>query len=159
MMTTTEMAERIAAADWHNIPAGYYAIPVYDFDSWDGTGDPDVLAYRTFRRTAARTTKTGRTIGRNRFIIGATLHAPSADPDEVRLQLAAYRAADIDVLGPCGDVIAAVQDILRDLGKEDAYRANYGKFTGRCGCCHRHLTDPTSKLYGIGPECRGSRTR
>ncbi len=29
----------------------------------------------------------------------------------------------------------------------------YGQLTGRCGCCHRTLTDPQSKLRGIGPDC------
>lgn len=156
-MTPAGLDERIAAADWQQIPAGYYAIPVHDFDSWDGTGDPTVLAYRTFRRTTARTTKTGRTIGRNRFTIGAVMHAPNADPDDVRDQLTAYREASRAVFGPRGDVTSAIEDILRDLGKDDTFRANYGRFTGRCGCCHRHLTDPDSKLYGIGPECRGAR--
>jgi Family of unknown function (DUF6011) len=156
-MTTTDIAERIAAADWRAIPAGYYAIPVYDFRDWDGTGDPAILAYRTFRRAEARTTKTGRTIGHNRFITGAVMQHPGADPDEVRLQLDADRWASLDVFGPRGVLIAAVEDILRDLSKEDTYRANYGRFTGKCGCCGRRLTDPESKLRGIGPECRGDR--
>jgi hypothetical protein len=156
---TTDIAERIRAADWHAIPSGYYAIPVYDFDSWDGTGEPAVIAWRTFRRTTARTTKTGRTIGHDRFTIGVVMHTPDADPDEVSDYLSADRAAARDVFGPRGELVAAIEGILTDLAGADTYQANYGRFTGRCGCCHRHLTDPTSKLHGIGPECRGSRTR
>jgi len=40
--------------------------------------------------------------------------------------------------------------LVRDA---DELRANFGRFTGRCGCCGRRLTDPASKLRGIGPDC------
>ncbi|HZO65239.1 MAG TPA: DUF6011 domain-containing protein [Kribbellaceae bacterium] len=33
------------------------------------------------------------------------------------------------------------------------YREEYGRFAGKCGCCGRRLTDPESKVRGIGPEC------
>lgn len=36
----------------------------------------------------------------------------------------------------------------------EAMRA-YGKLTGTCGNCGRHLEDATSVEYGIGPICRG----
>lgn len=31
----------------------------------------------------------------------------------------------------------------------------YGMEIGKCGVCHRTLTDPISRTYGIGPKCRG----
>lgn len=33
-------------------------------------------------------------------------------------------------------------------------KARYGKLIGRCGNCHKRLTDATSRQIGIGPECR-----
>jgi len=36
----------------------------------------------------------------------------------------------------------------------DGCRARFAAFTSRCCCCGRALTDPASKTYGIGPECR-----
>ena len=33
-------------------------------------------------------------------------------------------------------------------------RARFVAFTSRCCCCGRALTDPASKCYGVGPECR-----
>lgn len=32
-------------------------------------------------------------------------------------------------------------------------RAEFGRLAGRCGCCGKTLTDPDSKMRGIGPEC------
>ncbi len=39
--------------------------------------------------------------------------------------------------------------------RTEAEAAEYGKRTGRCGVCHRKLTDPVSIEAGIGPICRG----
>ncbi|MBB4931410.1 hypothetical protein F4561_002230 [Lipingzhangella halophila] len=36
----------------------------------------------------------------------------------------------------------------------DTCRARFAVFTTRCCSCGRTLTDPESKSYGIGPECR-----
>jgi len=41
--------------------------------------------------------------------------------------------------------------ILADV---NAARILYGQRIGRCGCCHKTLTDEDSRAYGIGPECR-----
>lgn len=38
-------------------------------------------------------------------------------------------------------------------GPEQAAR-RYGQEIGRCGRCNRHLTDETSRTFGLGPECR-----
>lgn len=32
--------------------------------------------------------------------------------------------------------------------------ARFAKFACRCCCCGRTLTDPDSKTYGVGPDCR-----
>jgi hypothetical protein len=49
-----------------------------------------------------------------------------------------------------------IDDILRD---PERAQAEFGKLTGRRGCCGRTLTDPDSKMRGIGPECAGLRRR
>lgn len=36
----------------------------------------------------------------------------------------------------------------------DRCRARFASFTSRCCFCGRELTDPASKVYGIGPDCR-----
>lgn len=64
------------------------------------------------------------------------------------LKPGAYRAWDDALAGAILDVIANHGDIHRRL---------YGVLTGQCGKCHALLTDPTSKLIGIGPDCRGYR--
>jgi hypothetical protein len=40
-----------------------------------------------------------------------------------------------------------------DADPDDA-AARFGALTSRCCCCGRVLTDPTSRVYAIGPECR-----
>jgi Family of unknown function (DUF6011) len=46
--------------------------------------------------------------------------------------------------------------LIRDAVAADphACQARFAAFTSRCCCCGRRLTDPSSKVYGIGPECR-----
>jgi hypothetical protein len=48
-------------------------------------------------------------------------------------------------------------DFLEILDDPDQSQALFGKLTGRCGCCGKTLTDPNSKMRGIGPECAGLR--
>jgi len=144
--------QRVLSRDWRDVPAGYYAIPVYDFDSWDGEGDPAVIAFRTFRRSVARVTKTGRVFGVDRFTVGVVMHKPDADHGQASRDIAADREAARDVYGPHGDVLVVLDAILEDVAGPDTLRANYGRFTGRCGRCHKRLTHPESKLRGIGPN-------
>lgn len=35
-----------------------------------------------------------------------------------------------------------------------AAQARFAVFATRCACCGRELTDPASKIRGVGPECR-----
>ncbi len=39
----------------------------------------------------------------------------------------------------------------------NAARLLFAGFSGKCSSCGRKLTDPKSKLLGIGPDCRGER--
>lgn len=36
----------------------------------------------------------------------------------------------------------------------EKYKSLYGQLIGKCGNCHKRLTDETSRKFGIGPECR-----
>ena len=114
---------------WESLPVGWYAIPVYHYDydldeSWP-------VQLTTFRRT------------RNGFRIGNTYTLAGMDrvPVEERDVYRGWSLADLR------DVADA---LVRDA---DELRANFGLFTGMCGCCGRRLTDPASKLRGIGPDC------
>jgi hypothetical protein len=128
--------------DWHDVPRGFYALRVIDV--LDDAGDYPTLGYKMFQRRAPRTYKSGRTVGRNRWIRSYAL----ADgftwerfrencPEDNELS----RRSDID-------------DILYEPQRA---QAEFGRFTGRCGCCGRTLSDPNSKMRGIGPECAGLR--
>lgn len=49
-------------------------------------------------------------------------------------------------------------NILADIAKDlEAATALYGKVTGRCGICHRMLTNQASVDRGIGPDCAKDR--
>jgi hypothetical protein len=156
-----EHRARIRARDWHEVPKGHYAIPVPDFVAWmdtDCEGDPPVMAYRLFERKTARHCKNGRVIGREKFITGAIMLASDdIDPDYVRQDVQGDRDIAIEVYGPKGDLKAIVDEMIRDIADGDTFRAKFGQLTGRCGCCGKALTDPKSKLIGIGPDCRGYR--
>jgi hypothetical protein len=130
-----EMTARTAAADWHDIPRGYYALPVVEDD------EPyRVLGYKLFERKVPRTYKTGRTVGRDAWRCSYTL-ADGITWEEFR----DYTSDDTD--------FTRALDIELVLEFPDQCRADFGKLTGRCGCCGKTLTDPDSKMRGIGPEC------
>ena len=68
------------AADWHDVPEGYYLLPVHDWIKFgddcgpDGvTPELDLLGFRVFVRRVPTLIKTGKragqTIGRDRFIV------------------------------------------------------------------------------------------
>ena len=136
---------------WQQVPKGYYALPVYGYDLISAD-DPDtwqapLLGHQTYVRRVARVCKNGRVIGQDAFIRGVGWVAHDADRD------------DFQVNNVWDDRDYTVDAILNpDFGNQGAeYRAIYGQITGRCGCCHKKLTEPKSKLLGIGPECRGFR--
>ena len=68
-------------ADWHDVPEGYYLLPVHDWSKFgddcgpdDETPELDLLGFRVFVRQVPTLIKTGKragqTIGKDRFIIG-----------------------------------------------------------------------------------------
>jgi Family of unknown function (DUF6011) len=151
---------RVMGRTWQEVPKGYYAIPVHDWLEWmdrDCEGEANVIAYRMFSRTEARTCKTGRVIGKNRFITGAVWILPGADPRRVRDEIDGDDQMVREWVGQGGHIKQIVDTILLDIADQDSFRAQYGRITGRCGHCRKALTDPKSKLIGIGPDCRGYR--
>lgn len=158
-----ETAARIMARDWHEVPKGHYAVPVHDYASaeWEDAGyegEPPIMAYRLFERRVARHCKNGSVIGREQFITGAIMLASNdIDPEEVRREIRFDRDMAIGAYGPKGDLKACVDEIMRDIEDGDTFRATFGQLTGKCGFCGMRLTDPKSKLIGIGPDCRGYR--
>jgi hypothetical protein len=154
---------RVMARDWHEVPKGHYAVPVPDLGSaeWEAAdyeGDPPVMAYRLFERRVARHCKNGRVMGSERFITGAVMLArEDIDPEYVKRWLRDDSAMFTQIYGPKGDLKEAVDQIMLDIADGDTFRAKFGQLTGRCGCCGKALTDPKSKLIGIGPDCRGYR--
>lgn len=158
-----QVKARVAGRDWHEVPKGYYAVPVRDFGSaeWeanDWAGQPPIMAYRLFERRVVRHCKNGRDIGKDRFIIGAVMLASDdVDPERVRCDIANDREMGVQFYGPKGDLKMTVDEIMLDLEAGDTFRPLFGQLTGRCGCCGKGLSDPKSKLLGIGPDCRGYR--
>ena len=138
--TADDYTERIMATDWHDVPKGFYALHVHEVD------EPyELLGYKLFERKTPRTFKNGRTVGghgwRRSYALAPGITASRAAFDKLRenaLDDTEYcRRSDID-------------EILYD---PEGAQADFGKLTGRCGCCGRTLTDPNSKMRGIGPEC------
>jgi hypothetical protein len=206
-------------ADWHEVPKGYYAIPVWDWHKFmndcgpdEETPDLDLIGFQFVQRTVSRTYKTGRKAGqkygKDELKIGRWYVAPGTTyyviraglPDEqrwspwdrMRRELEDYRhGATHDLLTepPAGRIwcrccdsccwAAQHADTMAYVRKDNALTAYqdciaaaiidsikthdnllsrlYGMITGSCGCCHATLTDPKSKLIGIGPDCRGYR--
>ena len=55
---------------------------------------------------------------------------------------------------PMRNAPASVGDALRAIAEDPKEAAvRWGRKTGRCSCCGRELTDPTSVAMGIGPIC------
>lgn len=120
-------------SDWHDLPKGFYAIEVTDNGA--------VLGWALFERQVPRVTKTGRRLGRSLLRIGAK-YAVDADASH-RIQRIADARQDDWIAALIADPVPA--------------RALFGQVTGKCGCCGKKLHDATSKLLGIGPDCRRDR--
>lgn len=140
--------------DWRLIPKGYYALPVIGHgtitaDDDPETWEPPLLAYQTYRR---------RTEKHNDFRCGALYPLWAnwdADPEHLpgKDDVGWSRESELFVNNCYSNPVFAIEEILGDPGAADRYRALFGQFFGLCGICHRTLSDPQSKLRGIGPEC------
>lgn len=139
--TLDELEREVAAADWRDLPRGYYAFPLVECD------DPfEVVGYRTYRRRTSTVIRTGRKRGRDDITVSVM----------VRDGITRERFTDyLDQVG--SDPVDVRQldqtDIWIILDEPAYFQAEFGKLTGRCGCCGRGLTDPDSKMRGLGPEC------
>ena len=54
-----------------------------------------------------------------------------------------------------GNLSIVLEQLVKDDENFQASVIAYGKRTGRCGVCHRPLTNPASIAAGIGPICAG----
>ena len=119
-----ELHEAIIAS---TIDDGYYAVPAV-------AGDNDL----TFVRIG--TSDKGHRFMRH--IIGGR---PESDDDLAPLAVEVHACPSMEW---CGKVLAAI------IASTPAVAAaTYGQHIGRCGMCHRRLTDKASRAAGIGPVC------
>lgn len=152
---------RVRARDWHEVPRGFYAIPIEDYDAWDDDSpedsEPPIIGYRQFERKVARICKNGRRIGRDAFVTGKMMVMPDVHQDRIFKALDFEKECLPEEFGPNGWSKSTIDRLVLDVEGDDTFRPTFGKLTGRCGCCGKTLTDPTSKMLGIGPDCRGYR--
>jgi len=109
-----------------DIPPGYYAVEIYDIDADETTEEyGQPIGYQTVRRT------------RTAFSPVTTHYLAGADQEVVNRNASTFA------------------ELLEYVGKyPDMCREDFGRLTGKCGCCGRTLTDPESVRLGIGPDCR-----
>lgn len=140
----TQHQAELAAADWHNIPPGRYALPVVEDDiDADHPNFCRLLGHKVFERKTPRTDKNGRRTGKDSWSTQLLL-APGMQWPDFRAYLDRNEGSDYD----------RRHDIVQVLDAPDLWRETFGKVTGRCGACGKTLTDPDSQSLGIGPECR-----
>ena len=119
-------AELHAAIEASTIEDGYYAIPAV-------SGDNDL----TFVRIG--TTDKG-----NRFMRHIIGGRPESDDDLAPLAIEVHACPSMEWCQKVLDAVAVAPG---------AAAATYGQHIGRCGLCHRRLTDKASRAAGIGPVC------
>lgn len=123
----------------HELPAGYYAVPDPD--------DPNVITYWRVTRPRGR--------GPTRLIpwpAGAHYGPPRprrADAPQQADQLREYLFVYRDRLTRHRDQVTAAI-----TANPAAAAKRFADLTTRCHSCGRPLTDPASKTYGLGPDCR-----
>jgi len=55
---------------------------------------------------------------------------------------------------PLNDYANRFEFLLNEIaGDPEKFKALYGQRVGKCGHCHKRLTDADSRARGIGPEC------
>jgi hypothetical protein len=125
----------VLAADWREVPGGYYAVAIHDDDE-----EYALLGYKLLERRVAR----GRAAAGWHWSYRV---ADGIDPGRLDAHL---RATESD---PVFDRQLDIHRFITDPEYREACREDFGKLTGRCGVCGRALTDAESKMRGVGPEC------
>lgn len=145
MSVIEEIEAELAAADWRDIPAGWYAIPLVEDDLDDD--DPNfcrVIGHKLFERKTGTVLKNGRRRGKD-YIKSSLVYDAQVGEDAMRAYV--QRTGETRTVS-AWDVIA-IRDAPEVWGKV------FADLTGRCCACNRVLTDPESKVAGMGPACRG----
>lgn len=117
-----------------DLPNGYYAIP--------DPMNPDTMTYWRIKDGRARTWPSGAKYG-PKFL---RKDAPSKDDRDAYIAYIERCRAEL------GAWMLGVRAALT-VEADDA-RARFAVLTTRCCICGRVLTDPATKVGGIGPECR-----
>lgn len=138
-------------ADWHDIPRGFYAVPVTDDE------EPYLLGYALYERKTPRMLKNSRIIGKHQWA-GRNVEVEVEGANGTILINRSFILADGIEFRPRFAAQYFSSDRQRDdiefvLEFTEQCRTKFGQLIGRCGCCGRALTDPQSKMRGIGPEC------
>jgi hypothetical protein len=132
------------AADWHDVPEGFYLLPVHDWTKFgddcgpDGVTPPlDFLGFRVFIRKTPILIKTGqragRTIGKDRFHIGQLVLARGVQERVI------HRREKVD--GPVVEVIRYTpSERLKREVDGDRWSAEHdfihkGDTSPSCRCC------------------------
>lgn len=141
-----EERHRVTARDWQDVPEGHYAIPITEDDGL-------LLGYVIYHRTVPRTLANGRKRGRNQIAEGEPI-VVGGYPGQLGERIRELRQAHRKLYGGFDGHLNWIVDQL--LGSDltlNRSRAQFGRLIGKCGCCGRWLTDPESKMRGIGPDC------
>lgn len=132
-----ERAERLAAMEAERARRAYieaFAIDLFDRAGVADQSRPDVhVAIPS--ATGNNDLDFFRVVRSNRV---TTVYRVIGGHDDKRVDLAQAEAALL--------ALVLTEDI-------PAAMATYGQELGRCGRCHRHLTDETSRAMGLGPDC------
>ena len=149
-------------ADWHDVPEGYYLLPVHDWtkfsseccgdDADDETPALDLLGFRVFVRATPTLIKTGKragqTIGKDRFIIGQLVLARG-----VQERVFQRRTSDDDPT-PVTVRYTPIERLKREVdgdrfSSEHEYLTRDDDTSPTCRCCPDCITNA-----GAWPVCR-----
>ena len=139
---------RVMAADWHDIPRDHYAIPVVD----DATSAD--WATKLFERKCRVPTRPARRSAADGWHGWHGWRCTYLMPTAAMGTNSSGRSKKTTThYNPCVGHRPSCSTPSTNC------RAVFGAVTGRCGCCGRTLTDPDSRMRGIGPECAKGKLR
>ncbi len=128
--------------DWIDLPEGYYAVP-------DPRASVEEMTYWR-RKNKGKNKRPGFDPWPLKSQYGPTLYRKNIPTDLGKLPQKEYVYAWYETLNwPYRKAI--VENIAAD---PIAAQQRFAKLKSRCCVCGKALTDYTSKVYGIGPECR-----